>query len=157
MYFVFIPFGLSWIVVILLLSNFSRGFAESHTYSPLFPDRLPEVSDHAKDPTYGKHIPRKLWIAVKDRNDPIPSHLNSLFQRNPQWEVTLCDNACKDEFMEKAFRDTAVLWAYRQIHHMVYAAKADIWRYAVLYTYGGVYLDDDSDINQSLDSVSSGL
>ena len=29
----------------------------------------------------------------------------------------------------------------------------DIWRYAVLYTFGGLYLDDDSDIRTSLDEV----
>jgi mannosyltransferase OCH1-like enzyme len=31
------------------------------------------------------------------------------------------------------------------------AAKADIWRYAVLYTYGGAYIDDDSDMKVPLD------
>lgn len=37
---------------------------------------------------------------------------------------------------------------------MAYAAsKADIWRYAVLYTYGGMYIDDDSDMKTPLDEV----
>ena len=35
-----------------------------------------------------------------------------------------------------------------------FASKADIWRYAVMYTYGGMYIDDDSDIRFPLDDVS---
>ena len=43
--------------------------------------------------------------------------------------------------------------AYHVIHPMCGAAKADVWRYAILYTYGGVYIDEDSDIATPLDEV----
>ena len=46
-----------------------------------------------------------------------------------------------------------MLWAYHAINPAVGAAKADIWRYCVLYVYGGLYLDDDSDIRTPLDEV----
>ena len=52
----------------------------------------------------------------------------------------------KDVFMQETFPNTSLLWAYHQIHPMCGAAKADIWRYAVLFVFGGVYIDDDSDI-----------
>ncbi len=120
--------------------------------SPLFPARLPPVP--FQSPTYRHNIPRKIWIAIKDRNDPLPPHLKEFIDRNAQWEVVLCDNQCKDEFMEKLFAGTSILWAYSMINPLVYAAKADIWRYSVLYTFGGMYLDDDSDIKVPLDDVS---
>ena len=33
------------------------------------------------------------------------------------------------------------------------AAKADIWRYCVLWYYGGAYVDDDSDMKVPLDNM----
>eukprot|EP01039_Chlorochromonas_danica_P008965 gene8965-9895_t len=102
---------------------------------------------------YHKHIPRRLWIAVKHRDDPLPPHLKELFDRNPGWEVTICDNLCKDSFMTNQFANTSVSAIYHLINPLVGAARADVWRYAVLYTYGGVYLDDDSDIKVPLDDV----
>ncbi len=76
-----------------------------------------------------------------------------LFERNKNWEVHICDNQIKDEFMNKTFAGTSFLWAYHVISPAAGAAKADLWRYAVLWTYGGVYIDDDSDIKSPLDKV----
>lgn len=118
---------------------------------PLFPASLPPVTIYNE--TLGKYIPQRLWIAVKDRNDPLPGHLNEFFQRNSKWEVHICDNQCKDDFMSSVFGNTKIFWAYSMINPLVGASKADIWRYCALYTYGGVYLDDDSDIKTPLDEV----
>ena len=40
------------------------------------------------------------------------------------------------------------------LNSIAYASKADIWRYCVLYTYGGLYLDDDATLGNYLDDVS---
>ena len=53
--------------------------------------------------------------------------------------------------MDTVFGNTAFSWAYRLVN--VWAFKADIWRYCVLYTFGGVYLDDDSDMKMPLDDI----
>ncbi len=45
--------------------------------------------------------------------------------------------------------------AYHLISPLLGAAKADIWRYAVLWLYGGVYLDYDSDIRTLFDELIS--
>jgi hypothetical protein len=100
-----------------------------------------------------KLIPRIIWIAVKDRKDALPSHLTAFFARNPTWAVHVCDNQCKDHFMTTAFGNTSLAWAYYAINPLVGAARADSWRYCVLYSFGGVYLDDDSDIGVPLDQV----
>ena len=67
--------------------------------------------------------------------------------------MNVCDNKCKDTFMNRTFADTSILWAYNAINPLVGAARADIWRYCVLYLNGGLYLDDDSDIKVPLDNV----
>ena len=100
-----------------------------------------------------KLIPRIIWIAVKDRKDALPGHLTTFFARNPTWAVHVCDNECKDHFMTTSFGNTSLAWAYFAINPLVGAARADIWRYCVLYSFGGLYLDDDSDIGVPLDQV----
>ena len=50
---------------------------------------------------------------------------------------------------------TSVQVAYHLISPLLGAAKADIWRYAVLWLYGGVYLDYDSDIKTLFDDIIS--
>jgi len=55
--------------------------------------------------------------------------------------------------MDTVFANTSLQWAYSKIHMAYAASKADIWRYAVLYTYGGMYIDDDSDMKTPLDEV----
>jgi len=55
--------------------------------------------------------------------------------------------------MNTVFAGTSLLWAYHIINARAGAAKADIWRYAVLWAYGGAYIDDDSDIGSPLDNM----
>ena len=92
-------------------------------------------------------------MAVKNRQEALPQHLTTLFERNPTWTVNVCDNECKDHFMTTSFANTSLSWAYFAINPLVGAARADIWRYCVLYSVGGLYLDDDSDIGTPLDQV----
>lgn len=92
-------------------------------------------------------------MAVKNRQEALPQHLTALFERNPTWTVNVCDNECKDHFMTTSFANTSLAWAYFAINPLVGAARADIWRYCVLYSFGGLYLDDDSDIGTPLDQV----
>ena len=101
-----------------------------------------------------KLIPRNIWVACKNSSDALPPHLGDLFSRNKDWQPTICGNDCKDDFMATAFGGTSVHWAYQMIHPELFFAKADIWRYSVLYTYGGYYSDDDSDMRTNLDEVS---
>lgn len=67
----------------------------------ILPENLPHVS--LPDKVYNKHIPRKIWMAVKDINDEQPGHVKEFFKRNPEWEANVCDNDCKDKFMNTTF------------------------------------------------------
>jgi len=67
----------------------------------VIPHNLPDIA-HA-DSTYAKHVPRKIWMAVKDIKDELPGHIQAFLKRNSQWEANICDNDCKDNFMNSTF------------------------------------------------------
>jgi hypothetical protein len=98
-----------------------------------------------------KRIPKLIWVAITNANEGVPDHLKNFFKRNLEWTPQVCDNQCKDHFMESFFGNTSILQVYKLVR--LGAFKADIWRYAVLYAYGGVYLDDDSDIKLPLNDI----
>lgn len=158
----------------------SHEAADKHAYDlPCFPESLVPLSYNMKIPDdiaslfysppssnnnstkkilldgleYNKKIPRHIWIAVKDYRDRMPDHMYRFLDRNPQWDVHICDNRCKDLFMNRTMHNTSLLWMYHLINPVIGAARADIWRYVVLYIYGGFYIDDDSDMKTPLDEV----
>ena len=96
---------------------------------PVLPESPP--SSQLGKPTEDKLIPRHLWIAVRNSSDPLNYQMPALFERNSNWEVHVCSNKVKDEFMNKVFAGTSFLWAYHIISPAAGAAKADLWRYAV--------------------------
>jgi hypothetical protein len=64
---------------------------------PYFNSELPEIPS-----TPGKKlIPCNIWIAVANKDDPLPYQMKPFFDRNPSWKLNICDNNCKDEFMNK--------------------------------------------------------
>jgi hypothetical protein len=85
----------------------------------------------------GQQIPRILWIAMTDISEGLNYQLPELFNRNPTWSVQICDNKCKNAFMDKYFKGSAFYWAYSTLSDDCGAAKADMWRYAVLWAFGG--------------------
>ena len=68
-------------------------------------------------------------------------------RRNPEYEYFLYDDQDIQEFFNKDFPDE-YLKAYNQL--TIGAAKADFFRYAILYKKGGVYLDIDSGMSSPL-------
>ena len=106
-----------------------------------------------KPPRTGQKVPRIIWVAVSNGTEELPSPLLEFFQRNRDWQVNIVGNHEKDVFIDTVFANTSVQVAYHMVSSLLGAAKADIWRYAVLYLYGGVYIDYDSDIKVPLNEV----
>jgi hypothetical protein len=69
---------------------------------------------------------------------------------NPDYSIVLYDDDDMDAFISSNFGEYTYQ-CYSKLN--VGAAKADFWRYCILYKYGGVYLDIDSDILQPLDEL----
>ena len=101
-----------------------------------------------------RNIPCHVWITAKKISpQTIPAHMKNFFNRNKSWKIHLIDDDKMTNFMRSAFNGTRVLWAFELIHPKLGAARADIWRLAVLYVYGGVYIDIDADLLLPLDKV----
>lgn len=99
-------------------------------------------------------IPCYLWITGNNLSpNNIPPHISQLIDRNIGWSVNLFSHKDRDKMMKKVFNNTQLLWAYSQINPALGAATADIWRMAVLFIFGGVYIDLDADITIPLRQV----
>jgi len=131
---------------------------------PVVPKTLPsddELQQMMYSNSNGKLIPRHLWMAFKevpkvsDRKD----YLNKMFIKNTNlnWILHLEDNAGKLNFMQKYYNGTSLLWAYSAIHPQVGNSAADIWRYGVLWLFGGLYMDDDSYFESTFDEVANSI
>lgn len=99
-------------------------------------------------------IPRVIYQTWKTKNLPIEVQnvRAKIIEKNPTYEMVLYDDNDIEEFIKNNF-DSRIFNAYKQL--AVGAAKADLWRYLILYKNGGVYLDIDSDITGNLDNIVS--
>ena len=146
------------IIVIILFklnkskkSNITKENFQNYAYNPKLDDlkdkdillKQPKEyieSKNVRDLINSNEIPFNLFMCWKTKNlPPIMNKLvNKIKEENPEFNIYIFDdNDCRN-MIEKYFIkevvdafDTLVPGAY----------KADLWRYCVLYLYGGVYQD----------------
>lgn len=109
-----------------------------------------------RDPITNKFIPRNVWIAVRNSSDEPAAHMlgpKGFIARNANWTVHFCGNEEKDAFMYNNFGNSSFLWAYDILNPLIGTAKAELWRLAVLYIHGGMYMDDDANLSTPLDDI----
>lgn len=94
-------------------------------------------------------IPKYIFQTFKTKKLPLITrwHIWNMKRQNPEYEYFLYDDQDIQEFFNKDFPDE-YLKAYNQL--TIGAAKADFFRYAILYKKGGVYLDIDSGMSSPL-------
>ena len=95
-------------------------------------------------------IPKIIHQTFKTSKLPFINrwHIARFRKKNPDYIYEFYDDQRIEAFLSKEF-DKDILSLYKRIN--IGAAKADFFRYAVLYKKGGVYLDIDSGINGRLD------
>jgi hypothetical protein len=130
---------------------------------PLLPEEIANPMETLDDwiGTYMKdrqdhmryNVPRDIWIAVRNSTDARPDHTAALMHRNEKWTFHFEGNAEKDAFMEKHYANTSLLWAYNILNPEVGCSKPELWRLAVLYKFGGIYMDDDADVKTPFDEI----
>jgi hypothetical protein len=125
-----------------------------------------------------KFIPNFVWIAFAEAPEDIHVDLHTYYmiKNNPNWKFSLAGNEEKQTFIDTVFKGTSVQWAYNNINNKLGNSKAgayrkyfeiiiiyfisgfnslysvsDLWRFCILYVYGGIYLDDDSDLRLPFD------
>jgi inositol phosphorylceramide mannosyltransferase catalytic subunit len=97
-------------------------------------------------------IPKTIYQTYKTNKLPALTrwHIMRMKSRNPSYDYRFYDDQMVDDFIRDEF-DPEVFELYKRIN--IGAAKADFFRYAVLFKKGGVYLDIDSLFLKSLDEI----
>jgi hypothetical protein len=78
--------------------------------------------------------------------------ITALRARNPDWEYRFYDDDAVVRFIREAYGPT-VLTYFNRIDSRYGAARADLFRYLLLYRVGGIYLDIKSTARRSLDET----
>lgn len=88
-------------------------------------------------------IPKNIFQTFKTKDLPWITryYISRMKKKNPDWKYHFYDDAMILDFFEKEF-SPEYLKAYKSL--TIGAAKADFFRYAILYKKGGLYLDIDS-------------
>lgn len=146
-------------ILVILFSLCLKSQSIEHYDLPIVPHELNQQiikRSNVKSEDTNKYIPQIVWIAVRNKTDDKPKHFlgpEGFLARNKNWQINFCDNDDKDAFMEKYYSGSSILWAYNIINPAIGTAKVELWRLAVLYLHGGMYMDDDSDIKTKLDDI----
>ncbi len=82
----------------------------------------------------------------------VQANIDALRSLNPDWQHTLYDDAEIARFIRQAYGER-VYERFDRIDPTYGAAKADLFRYLLLYKLGGFYLDIKSSMSRPLDSV----
>lgn len=103
-----------------------------------------------------KNIPKKIHQIYTKGCDALPDEIHAsiadLQQRNPDWEYHFYDNNRIVDYLEKNY-EPGILNLYSEINPKYGAARADFFRYLLMYKEGGVYLDIKSSCSKPLDDI----
>lgn len=84
--------------------------------------------------------------------DELQQNVCRLKELNPEWEYRFYDDGDINDFIKKSYPPN-VLDCFSRIDIRYGAARADLFRYLLMYKCGGVYLDIKSSVTKPLDSV----
>jgi mannosyltransferase OCH1-like enzyme len=102
-----------------------------------------------------KLIPKNVFQTYKSRlvDKETFNKINSFRINNPTFNFHFHDDIDMEKYMAQNWGHRKIFEIFKNIDFG--AAKADIWRYCILYQFGGVYLDFDSSIAFPLESIPS--
>ena len=104
---------------------------------------------------FQEKIQRVIFQTTKDKNTlsgPIRENIERIRQMNPDWEYRLFDDADIEQYILQHYGEKIGDF-YHRIDAHYGAAKADFFRYLVVYREGGVYLDIKSTVDKPLSEV----
>lgn len=104
-----------------------------------------------------KHIPRVIYQTCPGQtNDPIPEeierHIERIKHLNPGWRYEIFRDNDIERFIQEEYGKN-MLDVYRSINPSYGPARADLFRYLLIYKRGGVYFDIKSGCTKPLDDV----
>lgn len=90
-------------------------------------------------------IPKKIWQTYKDPYNELPQYIKetsrSWIEINPDYDYEYMDDQAARDFIKKEY-GSAMLDIFDSVP--VGVMRGDMWRYLVIYAYGGVYTDLDT-------------
>lgn len=106
-----------------------------------------------QNPHGPKRIPRILHQTYKNHmHSKLQANVKTLRTMNPNWEYRLYTNDDHLQYIKRNYGQY-MLNMYLKINPKYGAARADFFRYLVMYREGGVYLDIKSGCRVSLDYI----
>jgi inositol phosphorylceramide mannosyltransferase catalytic subunit len=102
-------------------------------------------------------IPKLIHQTLKNKSQISPllqANLQNLRYLNPNWDHRLYDQKDMHKFILN-FYGSDMIKSFDRIDPIYGAARADFFRYLLIYEFGGVYLDIKSTCNRKLDEVLS--
>lgn len=103
-------------------------------------------------------IPKLIHQTTTSRRtltEPFIANFDQMRNLHPGWTITFYDGADRLDFIRKHF-DKDMVRTYLSINPHYGPARADLFRYLLLYQCGGVYLDVKSSATLCLDDVLQG-
>ena len=101
----------------------------------------------------GEKIPKIVHqtYSTKDLPALIKSNIDKLKAHNPEWDFRLYDDEDISKYIETNYPKLLVI--YNKINPKYGAARADFFRYLLMYKDGGVYLDIKSGAKKPLSQI----
>jgi mannosyltransferase OCH1-like enzyme len=117
------------------------------------PDIIAEITQQQEIP----RIIHQIFATRPGRSLPpeLQHNIEAIRLANPDWEYRLYDESSMVDFIELNY-GPLVLEYFRRIDPSYGAARADLFRYLLLYRVGGVYLDVKSSISKPLNDILQG-
>lgn len=117
---------------------------------------LNQSSSHFSIPEFpmGKSIPKIIHQTFYSTSlpDELTLNIGELKRLNPDWEYCFWDDSAIEKFIGDNY-PISVLTSFNKIDSTYGAARADLFRYLLMYKCGGVYLDIKSCTDKPLNEV----
>jgi inositol phosphorylceramide mannosyltransferase catalytic subunit len=106
---------------------------------------------------FGTTIPRIIHQTYPHSNmsDSLRRNVDELRGNNPNWDYRFYDDTRVEKFIDEYY-GSRLLYYYSRINPDYGAARADLFRYLVMYRLGGVYLDVKSRFVRPIDDILRG-
>ena len=103
---------------------------------------------------YSMAIPKIIHQTYRSKElpDDVLLNIEKLRRLNPGWDYRFYDDDAVIDFIRREF-NSEILRVYEKINPAYGAARADFFRYLLMFRVGGVYLDIKSTATQAFDQV----
>lgn len=109
--------------------------------------------DYVREISIGTSVPKVIHQIYSDKNlsPELLENIKQLKLMNPNWSYKLHDDHDIESYIKLHYPN--LLSTYHKINPIYGAAKADFFRYLLIYNEGGVYLDIKSSASKPFDEI----